>query len=170
MNKKMVKTCTAAALVLGLTGFLAQAQTFAGSRPAWSVDKAQAVQYLFPEQITLPAGRASTVALHFRIAQGLHINSHNPNGEFLIPTVFSIPEGAGVRLEQASYPAGINITLPGDPKTKLNVYSGEFIVQARLVTKAGDHLVQARLHYQACNQNACMPPKSITVPIDVVAK
>jgi hypothetical protein len=170
MNKKMSKTCTAAALVLGLTGFLAQAQTFAGSRPAWSESKAEAVQYLFPEQVTLPAGKVSTVALHFRIAQGLHINSHTPSDEFLIPTTFSIPEGAGVRLEQASYPAGTNITLPSDPKTKLNVYSGEFIVQARLVAKAGDHLVQARLHYQACNQNACMPPKTITVPIDVIGK
>ena len=26
----------------------------------------------------------------------------------------------------------------------------------------------AKLHYQACDQNACLPPKTITVPIDVL--
>ena len=40
--------------------------------------KAEAVQYLYPEQVTVPAGKATPVALHFRIKQGLHINSHTP--------------------------------------------------------------------------------------------
>jgi hypothetical protein len=26
------------------------------------------------------------------------------------------------------------------------------------------------LHYQACDQSQCLPPKTITVPIDVIAK
>ena len=37
-----------------------------------------AVEYLYPEQVTVAAGKASEVTLHFRIAQGLHINSHMP--------------------------------------------------------------------------------------------
>jgi hypothetical protein len=75
-----------------------------------------------------------------------------------------------VRLDAASYPSGIFITLPADPKTKLNVYTGEFVIQARLVATPGNHLVQARLRYQACDQSQCLPPKTITVPIDVVGK
>jgi len=62
------------------------------------------------------------------------------------------------------------ITLPLDPKTKLSVYTGEFIIQARIVASAGEHLVEARLHYQACDNNACMPPKTITAAIDVIGK
>jgi DsbC/DsbD-like thiol-disulfide interchange protein len=129
-----------------------------------------AVQYLFPEQVTVPAGKSSPVALHFRIAQGLHINSHTPSDEFLIPTVFSIPASEGVKLDGASYPSGTSLTLPSDPKTKLSVYSGEFIIQAKIVAPPGDHLVQAKLRYQACNDSQCLPPKTITVPIDVIGK
>ncbi len=74
----------------------AQGQNFGANR---SLVKTDAVQYLFPEQVSVPAGKPSPVALHFRVAQGLHINSHTPSDDFLIPTTFSIPDGAGVRLE-----------------------------------------------------------------------
>jgi hypothetical protein len=128
-----------------------------------------AVAFLFPEQVTIPAGKPSPVALHFRIAQGLHINSHTPSGDSLIPTVFSIPPGASVRLDAASYPAGADITLALDPKTKLSVYTGDFAIAARIVSPPGHHTVDAKLRYQACDQNECMPPRTITVPIDVIA-
>jgi hypothetical protein len=135
-----------------------------------STSKMQAVQYLYPEQVTVPAGKPSAIALHFRIQQNLHINSHTPRDRYLIPTVFSIPESSGVRLASASYPAGTDFTLPVDPSQKLLVYTGEFTIQTRIVAPPGDHLVEATLHYQACDENACMPPKTITVPIDVVGK
>jgi hypothetical protein len=137
--------------------------------------KTEAVQYLFPEQVSVPAGKPSPVILHFRVAQGLHINSHTPSDKFLIPTDFSIPDGAGpdgagVRLGAATYPPGTIISLAFDPKTKLSVYTGEFAIQARIEATPGNHLVQAKLHYQACDQNQCMPPKTIDVPIDVIGK
>ncbi len=156
-----------AGLALGLASLPVQGQSNA---PARSVQKHAAVEFLFPEQVTVAAGKAATVELHFRIAQGLHINSHAPKEAYLIPTTFSIPEGAGVRLEWANYPAGLDYTLPLDPTEKLNVYTGEFVIEARLVAAAGDHLVEAKLRYQACDENACMPPKTITVPIDVAGK
>jgi Disulphide bond corrector protein DsbC len=134
------------------------------------VAKVEAVQYLYPEQVTLPAGKAGVVALHFRVGPGLHINSHNPSDKFLIPTVFSLPEGAGVKLVSAEYPAGVDFVLPADPATKLSVFTGEFAIHARIVALAGDHLVEAKLRYQACDETQCMPPKTITVPIDVVGK
>ena len=150
-----------------MAGLLAQGQADSTSR---SILKGAAVEYLYPEQVTVPAGKPSDVALHFRIAQGLHINSHKPKDEFLIPTTFSIPDGAGVHLAEANYPAGGDITLPLDPSTKLSVYTGEFTIQARIVAAAGNHLVEAKLHFQACNSNTCMPPKTIPVAIDVIGK
>jgi hypothetical protein len=137
--------------------------------------KTEAVQYLFPEQVSVPAGKLSPVILHFRVAQGLHINSHTPSDKFLIPTDFSIPDGVGpddtgVRLNAAIYPPGTIISLAFDPKTKLSVYTGEFVIQARIVATPGNHLVQGKLHYQACDQNQCMPPKTIDVPINVIGK
>lgn len=152
-----------------LVALMAQAQ-FVSKTPQARGDRVEAVQYLFPEQVTLPAGKASSVALHFRVAQGLHINSHDPKDEFLIPTVLSIPDGAGVKLEGATYPAGTVTTLAADPTTKLSVYTGEFTINTRLVAMAGNHLVKGKLHYQACDQEQCMPPKDVLVAIDVIGK
>ena len=132
--------------------------------------KTEAVEYLFPEQVTVTAGKASAIALHFRIKQDLHINSHKPHDHYLIPTELSIPESSGVRLAAAVYPEGSDFTLPADPSEKLSVYTGELTIQTKMVATAGDHLVEAKLRYQACDQNACMPPKTITVPIDVIGK
>jgi hypothetical protein len=155
----------AAAFAMGV--LLAQAQV---DSPARSIVNGAAVEYLFPEQVTVPAGKPTNVALHFRVAEGLHINSHAPKEEFLIPTVFSIPEGAGARLESAIYPPGEEFTLPMDPSTKLSVYTGEFTIQARIVASAGDHLVEAKLHFQACDKAVCLPPKTIPVAFNVVGK
>ena len=154
--------------VLGMAAGAARGQIVSSATQNRSADKAEAVQYLYPEQVNLPAGKPSPVALHFRIAQGLHINSHTPGDAYLIATVFSIPAGAGVRLDGVSYPAGATIALPADPKTKLSVYTGEFVLQTRLVAARGNHLVEGKLHYQACDLTQCMPPKTIDVPIDVI--
>lgn len=149
---------------------LAAAQSPLLQEPNHPTAKVEAVKYLYPEQVTVTAGKASTVSLHFRIAPGLHINSHTPKDKFLIPTALTVPDGAGVRLQSAEYPPGHDYTLAADPTTKLDVFSGEFAIEAKLTATPGDHLVEAKLRYQACDQTQCMPPKTITVPIDVVGK
>ena len=138
--------------------------------PHQTVAKAQAVEYLYPEQVSVSVGKPTPVALHFRIQPNLHINSHAPRAEYLIPTVFSIPEGSGVKLANATYPAGADFALPSDPDEKLSVYTGDFTIQAKIVSTPGNHLVEAKLRYQACDQTQCLPPKTITVPIDVIGK
>ena len=88
----------AATVVCALAAVVAFAQVQETEKAGRTGAKAEAVQYLYPEQLTVPAGKATAVALHFRIREGLHINSHDPKEEFLIPTVLSIPESSGVRL------------------------------------------------------------------------
>ena len=135
-----------------------------------SVIKQESVQYLYPEQVTLPFGKSTEITLHFRISPGLHINSHSPKDESLIPTTLSIPADSGVKLDAATYPQGTDFTLPAEPKTRLSVYTGEFAIQARITAGPGDHLVQGKLRYQACDQQQCMPPKTATIAIDVIGK
>ena len=138
-------------------------QTQAASKPP-------VVSYLFPEQVSAPAEKPTQVELHFRVAEGMHINSHMPSQQDLIPTTFSIPQGAGTRLLDASYPPGETMSLAADPGSKLSVYTGDFVIRARIVPQAGNHMVEAQLRYQACNQTQCLPPKTIAVPIDVIGK
>ena len=171
IKMKAGKTSAAFAFaMLGLCAAAACGQFVPSGPPSQSKEKKEAVQFLYPEQLTLPAGKASPAALHFRVAEGLHINSHTPKEDFLIATSFSIPDNSGVRLAGATYPQGTNITLAADPTTHLNVYTGDFAIQARLIAAPGDHLVKGKLRYQACDQTQCMPPKTITVAIDVIGK
>jgi DsbC/DsbD-like thiol-disulfide interchange protein len=160
----------AVTISLILAALVAIAQSPLADSPSRSIARGAAVEYLFPEQVTVPAGKPIPVALHFRIAQGFHINSHAPKEDFLIPTTFALPATSGVTLKSAAYPDGVDITLPLDPKTKLSVYTGEFVIQARIVADRGNHLVEATLRYQACDKNACMPPKTVTVPIDIIGQ
>ena len=159
----------AIATVLALASALVHAQRPLFNDAPRSAAK-PAVVFLYPEQVTVPAAKPTTIALHFRIAPGLHINSHTPSQDELIPTTLTIPAGSGMRLDGVVYPPGMDFTLPLDPNTKLSVYSGEFILLARIVAAPGDHLVEAALRYQACDNNACMPPKTITAAIDVIGK
>jgi hypothetical protein len=156
-----------AAAALAMSAALAFGQVDTASR---SILKGAAVEFMYPEQLTVTAGKATDVTLHFRVAPGLHVNSHTPKYEYLIPTTFSIPDGLGVRLETANYPAGKEFVLPADPATKLSVYTDEFAIQARIVAAAGNHLVEAKLRFQACDKEVCLPPKTIPVAIDVIGK
>jgi len=155
-------------IICGALAPILQAQSPLADSSSRSVAHGAAVEYLYPEQVIVPVDKVSPVALHFRIAPAFHINSHTPKQESLIPTKLSLPESSGVKLASASYPAGQDFTLPLDPSTTLSVYTGEFTIQAGLVAARGNHLVQASLRYQACDRSACYPPKTITVPIDVI--
>lgn len=157
-------------LVLAVVFSAARGQSLTSTVEKRQFVKSDPVTYLFPEQVTVKAGIPSTIALHFRVAEGLHINSHTPTDEFLIPTTLTFPGGSGVKLLSASYPAGIVMALPIDPTTKLSVYTGEFVIQARLVAAAGNHLIEGQLRYQACDNNQCLPPKTAIVAIDVIGK
>jgi len=140
-----------------------------GDRPA----KAPAVVYLSPDQVTIGADMPSSVDLHFKVGTGLHINSHTPRSEELIPTTLKLSDAPGIHLAKADFPAGTDFTFaatPDTPAEKLSVYTGEFTVHTELVASKGEHRVEATLRYQACTNNLCMPPHSIPVSIDVIAK
>ncbi|MFZ1085158.1 MAG: protein-disulfide reductase DsbD domain-containing protein [Terracidiphilus sp.] len=166
--KSILLIAACAVLILASTLAHGQRPLIDGlERPA---AKPAAVEYLYPEQINLPAGKPVKVTLHFRVTPGLHINSHKPTDFELIPATFTIPPGSGVELISIVYPPGAEFALPLAPTTKLSVYSGAFTLQASLKAAPGNHLVEATLRYQACDNNACMPPKTIPVVIDVTGR
>lgn len=170
MARMKTQVKIAAIALLALAAFAGRAQVLKSAAEDRALAKTEAVQYMYPAQVSVAAGKPTAVALHFLIRQGLHINSHMPSEPELIATTFSIPDGSGVRLDAANYPPGITFTFPTDPSVKLSVYTGEFTVRARIVAAPGNHTVHAKLHYQACDNNTCMPPRTIDVPIDVIAK
>jgi hypothetical protein len=119
---------------------------------------------------TLPAAALKDVELRFTIQQGLHINSHTPHSEFLIPTTLTLEKTPGVEIAKIDYPQGVDYHFQFSPKDALSVYTGEFDLGVRLHARPGHYAVRGQLHYQACDNKACNPPQSLPVQLDVTAR
>src|ERR1700761_4795716 len=117
-----------------------------------------AVQFLSPDKVTVAARHDAQIDLHFRVAQGLHINSHTPPDKYLIPARLAVIETQGLNVRAVDFPTGSDFTML---KEKLNVYTGEFVLHAHVTAQPGEHELQGAFRYQACDNNACMPPTSL---------
>jgi hypothetical protein len=122
------------------------------------------------EPHTIAAGKRSVIELNFKVVDGFHVNSHTPKSDFLIPTVLKAQPAAGVSESVPEYSSGQEYSFSFSPNEKLDVYSGSFTVKLPVVAQAGDHTVDAVLHYQACDHAACYPPKSLPVQVLFTAK
>lgn len=142
-----------------------------GVASAQQQDAAQRVTFEPMSTIHVAPGKATPVQFAFHIKPGLHINSNKPVEAELIPTVlhFSLP--GDVVIGQVVYPPGQLTSFPFDPTQKLSVYSGDFGIKARVVAPAsaatGTYTIHADLRYQACDNNACYPPKTLPVTFNV---
>ncbi len=129
----------------------------------------QYISYASEEQL-VKARKAAVAELRFRVADGFHVNSHTPKSELLIPTVLKLEPVDGVKAEAVEYPAGTAYSFSFEPNEKLDVYTGVFTVKVPVVAEAGSHVVNGTLRYQACDNAACYPPRSLPVQLIVTAK
>ena len=159
-----MKRVVIAAAVAILLGAGLRAESGAKSLAGWVTVEPAA-------PVSIAAGKSTTATLRFRVADGYHINSNKPKSELLIPTELKLEAPAGVRLGAVSYPEGSEFALSFDPTEKLSVYSGEFVVTAKLNAlrgaRAGSYPLNGVLSYQACNDRACFPPKKLPVSLEV---
>lgn len=156
-----------AALAATASGLAGRAQKLPW-QSADNQNQKQLVQYLYPQQVSVPAGKAQVVELHFRIENGLHINSHDPRQKSLIRTQLMVAQPPGIDVTAVDFPPGTDYAFPADPQQKLSVYTGEFVLKMHLTAQRGDHLLQSGLRYQACDTNTCFPPRTAPVDIDVI--
>ena len=160
------------ALVLVTAAAGAQSLPWQGRLTGASIQnkRPQDVQYLFPTQVTVAAGRDAVIEMHFRVNRGMHINSHTPKEKWLIPTNLQVSTAPDLKLERVEFPSGEDFTLAAMPSAKLSVYTGDFVVRAHILARPGQHILQGTLRYQACDTNSCYPPRNAPVAVDVIAK
>jgi len=141
------------------------AQSFAHS-PDW-------VTLVDAPPLTFSSGapRELKSEVRFRIKPEMHINSHQPKSELLIPTTVAFNGTDATKLHlKAEFPVGHDISLPFEPDEKLNVYSGDFAITIAASAKGvapGNYSIPATLNYQACNNASCFPPKTLNFEVDV---
>ena len=121
--------------------------------------------------LTVAAGKSAQVPIRFTLTKSFHVNSNVPRSDLLIPTVLTLKPPAPEVSFQITYPKGEDLAFEFAPKDKLNVYTGEFVLNIRAraarTAAAGTHKVTGELRYQACNDRACFPPKKIPVTFDL---
>ena len=113
---------------------------------------------------TIQPGMTFRIAIVAAIKEGLHIHSHNPTDEFLVPTVVELGEQDGVLYTPVSYPRPVFRNFAFS-KEKLSVYEGKafFFAQGRIPagTTQGVKTISGILSYQACDDKACFMPAHV---------
>jgi hypothetical protein len=120
---------------------------------------------------TVPRGQAGIVKLRFHIGNGYHINSNKPKEEFLIPTALKLDAPTDIAITKTTYPPGEELAFEFDPNEKLSVYTGDFTVSVGFRplkdVVQGKYAVHGTLKYQACDNRACYPPKTLPVDFEI---
>ena len=116
------------------------------------------------------AGTPFEAFVMVRVAEGWHVNAHEPTMKYLLGTVLDVAPREELRVEAAYYPDPLFRTFAFADDT-LAVYEGEIaIILAMRAAEAlapGTHTLESRLRVQACNDEVCLRPSFIDVPIPV---
>ena len=108
------------------------------------------------------------VRIPVMVDKGFHVNSNTPAEDYLIPLkLVWIRRRAGWRRR------GVSETHPGEVlefgDKPLSVFTGDFelLVKFRVApdAPAGPGVKVGKLRYQACDNKACYPPKTVEVSV-----
>ncbi len=117
--------------------------------------------------VTLTTEWASANQLEVRVAilGGLHINAHEPL-KGLVATQLSVSsEDADLQVAGIDYPPATTERFEFSPDP-MPVYSGQITIGIRF-TAPPMRPVRISLQYQACDENACLPPVTKSMTVDV---
>ena len=140
------------------------AQDFSRSKQSW-------ITFHPPGLSPVYRGHSTPIELQFRIANGLHINSHQPKQEYLKKTELNLDPPTDIVIEKVTYPDGQERSFPFAPDDKLSVYSGDIAIDVlvrplRTVLPA-KYAIHGVLKYQACDNAVCYPPKQLPLSFEV---
>jgi hypothetical protein len=111
-------------------------------------------------------GKSFQVAVVMKIRPGFHVNARETSAEYLIPTDLRAEVPAGFKLGEIVYPKGTLQSFTFSKNKQLNVYTDSVVIHMPLTALAnapiGEHHVPLKLHYQACSNEICLPPVTLS--------
>jgi DsbC/DsbD-like thiol-disulfide interchange protein len=123
-----------------------------------------------PSKVAARRGASVQARIPVTIQTGFHVNSDKPSEEYLIPLRLTWTATGALEPGAVSYPKPATAQVGTQ---KLSVFTGSFDLVANFkvgaTASAGPGAVAGKLRYQACNDRACFPPKTVevTVPYQV---
>ena len=104
------------------------------------------------------------VNIDIQMAPGWHINSSKPLQDYLIPTRVEVIPSDGKLIIEHPEPKIVKLSFDDEP---LSLYEGDFRIAVKPDEKSCATLAtaQLKLYLQACTDQVCMPPETLTAVI-----
>jgi len=116
-------------------------------------------------------GGSTALTVTATIAAGWHINAHQPNQPFLVPTALTLTLPSGASATEVVYPAPQTKTFAFAGNSQLLVYEGSIPLTASVSVPSGftesSLRLEAVLRAQACDDSTCLPPTSVKASFDL---
>ncbi len=125
-----------------------------------------------PQKVVGKRNAAVESKIPLSVQPGYHVNSNKPAEDYLIPLSLTWTKPGALEPGAVVYPKPTMEKYEFSEKP-LSVFTGNFDLTANFKVApkapAGPGAAVGRLRYQACNDRACFPPKTIeiTVPYQV---
>jgi DsbC/DsbD-like thiol-disulfide interchange protein len=121
-----------------------------------------------PRQVAGKRNAAVQVKIPVSVRPGFHVNSNSPTEEYLIPLKLTWTAAGALESGSVTYPKP-SMEKYEFAENPLSVFTGDFDLVANFKVAAnapaGPGAAVGKLHYQACNDRACFPPKTIDVTV-----
>ena len=122
-----------------------------------------------PQAVAAKRGTTVQAKVKATLAPGFHANSNTPSEDYLIPMKLTWTPGP-LDSPSVTYPKA-QMEKYEFSETPLSVYTGSFELNTsfKVPDKAtvGPSIMTGKLRYQACNNKACFPPKTVEVKLPV---
>jgi thiol:disulfide interchange protein DsbD len=152
-----------------LAGFFWALLLFSMS-PAAPVWAATAEVSIVHSREAYPAGGVYPVLFRVHIKPQWYLHGTEAEEDGLIPTRLMLPDTPDLRFSDIRFPPPVKETFPFFPEP-VAVYSGDIAIRATLHVKEaasqGLRELDGHFSFQACSENACLPPEKVPVPMAV---
>jgi hypothetical protein len=121
-----------------------------------------------PQRVAGQRGAALQAKIPCSVQAGYHVNSNTPAEDYLIPLKLTWTSTGALQPGPVIYPAPKMEKYEFSDKP-LSVLTGSFDLVANFKVAAnapaGPGIAAGKLKYQACNDRACYPPRTIDIAI-----
>jgi DsbC/DsbD-like thiol-disulfide interchange protein len=121
----------------------------------------------------IAAGGAAEAIVRLMITEGYHIGANPATLSYQIATQVNVEPSEGITAGQPVYPPSIMKKFSFEPEP-FAVYEGEAVIKVPLRAEAsaaqGTHALRTRVRVQACDDQACYPPRTINTSLPVTVK
>jgi len=122
--------------------------------------------------VVVKPGAGVAVKTSVLLKSGYHVNSNTPSEKYLIPLRLTWEPGL-LETVEVVFPKPHMEKYEFSPNP-LSVFTGDFELVTKFKVAAnastGPGMALGKLRYQACNNNSCLPPKTLEIRLPLVVQ